>query len=51
MELHLLHRHNALSGAPIQDFAGFRIYRSATGKPGSFDILAEVTDRLSRYGV
>ena len=32
-----------LSGAPLTDFAGFRVYRSLTGKPGSFEMLADVS--------
>jgi hypothetical protein len=32
-----------LSGAPIHDLSGFRIYRSMTGKAGSFEKLADVT--------
>jgi len=31
-----------LSGAPIHDLTGFRIYRSLTGKAGSFELLADV---------
>ncbi len=38
----------SLSGAPLQDFTGFRIYRSSTGKPGSFDVLADVTEPIYR---
>ena len=30
-----------LSGEPIHDLAGFRIYRSSTGQPGSFELLGE----------
>ena len=32
-----------LSGAPIHDLAGFRVYRSSTGNPGSFETLSDVT--------
>jgi hypothetical protein len=38
----------ALSGGPLRDLAGFRIYRSTTGKPGSFDLLADVTEPTYR---
>jgi hypothetical protein len=31
-----------LSGTPIHDLAGFRIYRSSTGKAGTFELLADV---------
>ena len=31
-----------LSGVPIHDLAGFHIYRSSTGKAGSFELLADV---------
>lgn len=44
VELHFAPPHTALSGGAIRDFAGFRVYRSATGKPGSFTLLADVTD-------
>ncbi len=30
-----------LDGAPVHDLAGFGIYRSSTGKPGSFETLSE----------
>jgi len=30
-----------LSDAPVQDLAGFRIYRSSTGRAGTFDLLGE----------
>jgi hypothetical protein len=29
------------SGAPIHDLAGFRVFRSTTGAPGSFELLGE----------
>jgi len=32
-----------LGGAPVHDLAGFRIYRSSTGKAGSFGLLADVS--------
>ena len=31
----------ALSGEPIHDLAGYRIYRSSTGQAGSFELLGE----------
>jgi hypothetical protein len=37
-----------LSGAPIHDLAGFRIYRSSTGKAGSFERLADVPTPVYR---
>ena len=37
-----------LGGAPIHDLAGFRIYRSLTGKPGSFELAADVPTPVYR---
>ncbi len=48
VELHFSAPQTSLSGGAIQDFAGFRIYRSSTGKPGSFTLLAEVHDLFYR---
>jgi hypothetical protein len=31
----------SLSGKPVSNLAGYRVYRSTTGKPGSFQLLAE----------
>ncbi len=31
----------SLSGKPVSNLAGYRVYRSRTGKPGSFQLLAE----------
>jgi hypothetical protein len=30
-----------LDGAPVRDLSGYRVYRSSTGKPGSFQLLGE----------
>lgn len=48
VELRFSRPQTSLGGASIQDFAGFRIYRSSTGKPGSFDLLADVTEPVYR---
>jgi len=32
----------SLSGGPMHNLAGFRIYRSSTGSPGTFEALADV---------
>jgi hypothetical protein len=32
---------NTLDGRQLEYFAGYRIYRSATGKPGSFEVVGE----------
>lgn len=32
-----------LGGVPVHDFAGFGIYRSSTGKPGSFETLGDLS--------
>jgi hypothetical protein len=34
---------NTLSGKPLADFSGYRVYRSESGKPASFQSLAEVS--------
>ena len=33
----------SLSGQPVRDLAGYRVYRSTTGKPGSFTFLGETS--------
>ena len=35
-----------LDGRPVRLLAGYRVYRSPTGKPGSFQLLAESKDPL-----
>ena len=30
-----------LSGAPVHDLSGYRVYRSSSGKPGSFNLLGK----------
>ena len=32
-----------LAGEPVHDLAGYRIYRSSTGQPGSFGVVGETT--------
>jgi hypothetical protein len=39
-----------LSGEPIHDLAGYRIYRSSTGKAGSFELLGETATTPYRDG-
>jgi hypothetical protein len=35
-----------LDGMPVRDLAGYRVYRSPTGKPGSFQLLGENKEPL-----
>ena len=39
-----------LSGEPVHDLAGYRVYRSATGKPGSYEMLGETASSPFRDG-
>ncbi len=43
VELNWIPTENTLSGKPLTAFSGYRIYRSESGKPGSFQMLAEVS--------
>jgi hypothetical protein len=43
VELQFTPPSTTLDGAPIHDLAGYLIYRSTTGKPGSFESLAQVS--------
>lgn len=45
----------SLHGQPVRDLAGYRVYRSTTGKPGSFNLLGETAvphyaDREFQFG-
>ena len=41
VEIQFLPPTTSLSGEPIHNLAGFRIYRSLTGTPGTFELLGE----------
>jgi hypothetical protein len=38
----------SLTGKPVSNLAGYRVYRSRTGKPGSFQLLSESTAPVYR---
>ncbi len=41
VEIQFSSPNRTLSGAPVHDLAGYRIYRSATGESGPFELLGE----------
>ncbi len=41
VEIHFSPPTRTLSGEPIHDLAGFRIYRNSTGRAGNFELLGE----------
>jgi hypothetical protein len=50
VEVQFLAPTTTLSGQPVHDLAGYRIFRSLTGLPGSFDLLGETATSPYRDG-